>query len=150
MVVAASGVGLRKILRPIRAQWGRGTSLSVVFMLVTYVPGPARACVLVNPAAPLVSLCTVNIYSRIYSNETQVETAEFCRSPQHAHSTHSAINHIPFLQRTLRYFILIFRHDQPRGRCLGTEKHSKKNKTLWIEHFFPQIEYSEAREWLLF
>ena len=94
-------------------------------------------CTLRDNLVSNISLCTVNIYSRIYSNETQVETAEFCRSPQHAHSTHSAVNHIPFLQRTLRYFILTFRHDQPRGRCLGTGKHSKKNKTLWIELFFP-------------
>ena len=139
MVVPASGVGLRKILRPIRAQWERGTSLSVAFMLVTCVPGPGRACVLVNPAAPPVSLCTVDIYSRIHSNETQAETAEFCRSPQHAHSMYSVVNHIPFLQRTPRCFILTFRRDQPRGRCLGTEKHSKKNKTLWTEFFPPRL-----------
>lgn len=74
-----------------------------------------------------------------YSNETQVETAEFYRSPQHAHATHPAVNHIPFLQGTLRCFILTFRHDQPRGRCPGTENYSKKNKTLWTELFSPRL-----------
>lgn len=94
--MAASGVGLRKGLRPIRAQWEEDKFVSGIYAGdISTRPWPCY--VLVNPAAPLVSLCTVNIYSRIYSNETQVETAEFCRS--HAHSTHSTVNHIPFLQK---------------------------------------------------
>lgn len=40
--------------------------------------------ILTITGASLVFLCTENIYRRIYSPETWVETAEFCRNP----STH--------------------------------------------------------------
>lgn len=61
---------------------------------------------------------------------------EFYRSTQHAHATHPLVNHVLFLQGTLRCLILTFRQDKPRGRCFGTGKHSKKNKTLWTDFFF--------------
>lgn len=70
---------------------------------------------------------------------------EFYRSTQHAHATHPLVNHVLFLQGTLRCLILTFRQDKPRGRCFGTGKHSKKNKTLWTDFFFPRLNIKKPK-----